>query len=701
VILEDGVTVDLDLSPASGAFGVGDYWTFTARTSDGSVGPLTEAPPEGVYHHYARLAVVTFPSTYSDCRMPWPPAPTSCACTVCVEVAEYQKDPGAIAAALEQVSTLGGGRVCLGPGTFPLATNPLQITGLKNVTLGGQGPATILAYTGSGPAVMVDMCIGQRIEDLSIIALPVATASGAASQQIPIGLLVRNSLGVGITRCGIAAPSTGAQTGSPGQPAQSNATIADALGAAIVIDGLIGARFEENLLIGDLGVAAAASLIAAGKISGGSQPVPSALALAGCAVTENFMICPVAGVVLGDATRQQGSYLYFLENAIDGNTVLGGQFAGIFVEGFTNPGAAVRISRNDLEVQNVGIDARLDGVVIADNVITQADLAPSLPGGPATTGIGIAVRGVTGSKLPPFVVQVHRNRIAGIAGIGIFLDAPQATISIVDNVILATIGGGIITANFAADLLLRGNQVLGVGGVPTVGGLGIFALATDAALEDNTVGLIGNAPGQTGTVSGIFTTAVSGKITGNRIHDIGAPASASAAGTPPAPTSYGILAGAADDITVSGNIVQQASAPPPAAGNFTGIKVDESIQPPPPGPVAVCVEGNIVEGSSANSLLQISNQHPGVADCVVAGNQCHQQAQTPGPTIAIDAATAIVSNNRVGGSASIAMSVNVTRGAGANPAATIVGNIVSGDIRLQGQALPSVWAPLNIVIAPP
>jgi hypothetical protein len=702
LVLENGVTVSFDLSPANRAFAVGDYWTFAARASDGSVEPLTKAPPNGIYHHYTRLAVVTFPSTVSDCRLPWPPEPASCACTLCVEVADFQRDPGAILAALERVSALGGGRVCLGAGTFALGANSLQITGLHNVTLSGQGPATVLAYAGVGPAVIIDTCLGQRVENLSIVALPLPPA--AAARQIPIGLLVRNSVGVGVRRCGIGAPATNAQ---------AEAAIAGATGAAVVLDGVIGAsEFDENVLIGDLGVAAAASLVAAGIMPGGSQAAPPPLALTGCTIADNLMTCPIAGVVLGEAGNVAGAYFYFSDNAIAGNKVLGGAFAGVFAEGLTAAGAAVRIMRNDLEVLGTGIDARLDGLVITDNVVTQADLALTLPGAPAKTGTGIAVRGVAGAKLPAFAAQVHRNRIVGIAGSGILLDAPSATISVVDNAVFGTSFLGIACSAAAADLLVRSNEVLIVAVSPpaTVGG-GIYALATDAAIENNTVGAVGNAVGGTGSAVGILLAAATAKITGNRIHDIGPLPSAPPPPPPappppgaapaPAPISYGIYAGATDDITVSGNLVQQASAPLSAPGNFTGIKIDETFHPP--GPVAVLVEGNTVEGLSTQPLVQIANQFPGVADCVVTGNQCRQQpgaSALTGPTLSISGATAIVGNNRIGGPARFAMSVSVSRSAVAPsqiPAATIVGNLVSGEI----QGMHSVWAPLNVVVTPP
>jgi hypothetical protein len=70
LILENGVTVAFDLS-AQGSFQTGDYWTFAARTADGSVAPLTRAPAAGIDHHICRLAIVDFtasPPSVTDCR---------------------------------------------------------------------------------------------------------------------------------------------------------------------------------------------------------------------------------------------------------------------------------------------------------------------------------------------------------------------------------------------------------------------------------------------------------------------------------------------------------------------------------------------------------------------------------------------------------------------------------------------------------
>lgn len=130
LVLENGITVSFDLAPSlsttGGTFATGDYWTFSARTADGSVTMLNQpvsaqnqqstvwsattaytigqivtsggifytcllantnqappstaywsapqAPPEGIHHHYCRLAIIDFTGTPpTDCRQLFPP----------------------------------------------------------------------------------------------------------------------------------------------------------------------------------------------------------------------------------------------------------------------------------------------------------------------------------------------------------------------------------------------------------------------------------------------------------------------------------------------------------------------------------------------------------------------------------------------------------------------------------------------------
>ena len=136
VVLEDGITITFDLSPGSGNFKAGDYWLFAARTDDASVELLDKAPPEGIHHHYARLAIVT-DTGIEDCRIHWPPElkdQTCCTVTVGDEVHSH----GEYQTIQEAVNGLpaAGGKVCVLPGEY---RENVVIGNRSNVTVEGCG----------------------------------------------------------------------------------------------------------------------------------------------------------------------------------------------------------------------------------------------------------------------------------------------------------------------------------------------------------------------------------------------------------------------------------------------------------------------------------------------------------------------------------------------------------------------------------
>lgn len=78
--LEDGVEVRFD--PNAGTYHSGDHWSFAARTVDGSVEELTEAPPQGIHHFYCQLAAINPGTDPHDCRPLWPDCKCGCCCTI-------------------------------------------------------------------------------------------------------------------------------------------------------------------------------------------------------------------------------------------------------------------------------------------------------------------------------------------------------------------------------------------------------------------------------------------------------------------------------------------------------------------------------------------------------------------------------------------------------------------------------------------
>src|SRR5207248_3623899 len=116
-----------------------DYWVFAARTADASVEVLQQAPPRAIRHHYARLAIISFPATVDDCRVLWPPpfGERGCDCTICVTPESHNGGALTIQKAVEEVKATGG-KICLAQGTYFLRA-PVQIDRAGSITLQGRG----------------------------------------------------------------------------------------------------------------------------------------------------------------------------------------------------------------------------------------------------------------------------------------------------------------------------------------------------------------------------------------------------------------------------------------------------------------------------------------------------------------------------------------------------------------------------------
>jgi hypothetical protein len=150
VILENGITVSFDLKPPTGGFNTGDFWTFAARTATGQVEKLNNAPPRGIHHHYAALAIVNFATMGAeDCRTEWPPgtsAKCSCCCSVTVGGTQYPT----IQSAIQAVAALpSGGEVCIPPGIY---YENVFIEGLKDIVIRGCGAQTRVASLALKPS---------------------------------------------------------------------------------------------------------------------------------------------------------------------------------------------------------------------------------------------------------------------------------------------------------------------------------------------------------------------------------------------------------------------------------------------------------------------------------------------------------------------------------------------------------------------
>lgn len=155
LMLESGIIVTFDLDPTStsGSFLTGDFWTFAARTADGSIEILQDAHPRGIHHHYARLSVVTFPSSATDCRTEWPPstgADDSCGCCCTVTVGDGVESTGKFSSIQQAINALPaeGGEVCILPGRY---FENIFIRDCRDVVLRGCGWQTRIASASLKP----------------------------------------------------------------------------------------------------------------------------------------------------------------------------------------------------------------------------------------------------------------------------------------------------------------------------------------------------------------------------------------------------------------------------------------------------------------------------------------------------------------------------------------------------------------------
>jgi hypothetical protein len=788
LILENGVTVTFALNSALGNFHSGDFWTFAARAADGSVEVLAKAPPMGVHHHYARLSIVTFPSDATDCRTIWPPAVSAsgeCACTVCVNAADHNSGTATIAMAVEKIRSMGGGRICLGPGLFTLGT-ALQLQGLRSLEISGQGPATALVFAGNGPAIVAENDFGLRIEDLSIAALTGAQANATfaganAGSGAAVGILLRNCIEATVERCAVLALGPAPAAGTAASAAIGTMSIA--------LDGfLVETQIRDNALVANIGVGQAGQLTI--------DKTRGLLVVADLSVANNAMLCGTAGAALFNPAAQASTQLnlFLLETALRANRIGGCLVAGIGIAGVTLPDGVIRIADNHINVPGTGIICGADGAEISGNLVTQAMIAVPPPVfNPYVTGGGgpsaIAITSAPGGKLPIAGVRINRNRINNYSGPGILVNGLVLITSITDNsIMLATrVGIGVVGPTVPSEVIVRGNEIFNVVPPPTTGGTGVTGTATTgiasggltlaragfmasaavtaggpagasaapaaaassaaaspaggaaasatpasgaaqpagtliareapislaftnivnpvvvgievartttATIENNSVALIGNSPAGTGGAIGIGTrNAAAAVVTGNDISDIG-PLTTGGNGSI---TGISVLADTIGTVNVSNNVIRQTTAGSTQPMPFMGIAIGPNT--PPPDPTALggeaIVKGNMVYGNDAFLVNALAGHS------VVDGNLCKLGAELPAnpaaATISVTGATCVASNNRViGGGKLTGLSVSV---AGSRDAAkaTVLGNIVSTLIQLNGQPLPQPWQPLNLI----
>ncbi|WP_380874656.1 hypothetical protein ACFB49_00440 [Sphingomonas sp. DBB INV C78] len=717
VVLEAGITVTFSSEPVAGALRSGDYWCFAARTEGAQIEILDRAPPHGIHHHYARLAVVTFPDTVSDCRIFWPPnfgEGEECGCTVCVSAEAHNSGVLTIQSAINQLPAEGG-TVCLGPGGFVLGTTPIIISNRRSVRLKGHGPGSLLAYAGGGGAIRVTGSNDVRISDLGLLVVAGLQGQGRSS-----GVHIRNGQTVSLNRM---------------------ATLvfvreAGGVDFGVSLDGFgLDVAIEDNLIIAPVAIGALA------ERERGDDDGPGYCALMETRIAQNLLLGQRRGVSL------DGLVLHFGATDIADNLITGSN-AAIVATGAGLPvgeddggrderwsAAALSIVGNTISFGRLGngIISGVPDLRILDNEIV------ALNGDVTRLAGGSCIRLVAGlSPLPLPDGQIVGNRMGNADGAGIAVDARQASLIIKQNVIRDCDGGGVVVAPAATirHLALDNNVIerIGMTQVQTAVIAVQLAAVLDARIMGNSIRNVGvNAEAARGAYfAGIeLRGAAMLDLSHNHITGIGPANSVS--------PSIGVLVdGPVLAATLADNkIMSERPANPNDPSSWAAILWDSRIERARGGTVAgaavstfpafiaqgaslfalsttglaafasvreaqIRLAGNTVSDAHELSLLplmRVVTDAERTGTCIFSDNQCTLLAGGRVKfLVELEARRIIATSNAVRriGSDGDAMNLQCAV-VSERPLATVVGNISFGNIRVNGGLIPDDFAKLNIL----
>ena len=647
--LENGITVSFDLDASGGVFNIGDFWNFAARTVDGTVENLVKAPPRGVHHHYARLAVLSLPASTtnlpSDCRLEWPPAASEggCDCASCVTADSHNGDTWTIQQAIGAVQAQGGGKVCLGPGTYNITkTITIKTDGSgnrpDNITISGHGLPTLMPAGATGGTMLIQGGVDIVVEG---VAFAGGLAAGASPANSLIGVAISDSAFVRVEDC-----SFGVVTDSP------------PLSPAIGFDGMviyctIRGNFFTNVSVG-LGLTTTNFGVLA-DATGETGNVLTQLE-----IEDNKMYCIDGAVYFSQERLPVVSEMRFTKNFVQSTSgfVLSGTGIDVTVEQNTfviTPAPAsdklpydaavvcncsqTRIVNNEIfgGTKPLTAVAETDGglsigtylwVITAVNAEGRETLATSpavlvftagmaSPQGSATLTwsavpnarsyniyrteanqpVLLLVLNIPATASPTYTDGAADGKLGSLSlpvmqNDGIVLGRPPKYIStmygsqVIGNRISGLTGTGILTptGTLLEETIISQNQLLNLGG----NGVAFSGVAVDIDIVGNSLASIGQAP-VLGSAIGIgLLTVGNANLSGNKIENVGLTASGTVA-------VIGIDVLLATNLRITGNRV--ADIGPANSPNSLGVYVD--AQPGNRLPSSLDIADNEVRRSSS------------------------------------------------------------------------------------------------------
>jgi hypothetical protein len=666
LFLENGILVSFSLS-GSGGFRAGDHWTFAARAADASVELLDNAPPRGVHHHYARLAIVTFPDSETSCRVFWPPEVTaaeSCACDRCVSVEGHTSGVATLQQAVDQLAQTGG-VICLEAGTYRLR-EPLRILNAGALTIRGKGWRTVIVPETPGPAIRISDSISVTLEDFAVV--------GAAREGDVQALLeARNTVGLDLNHLYLLSLSP-----------------TDTASAAVELSGYaLGTSVRQCAVMADVGIT-------------GGRRREARLLTATLSIADNLLFCNGTGVQLGNRAFHYG------ETTIARNLVLAARDAGIQAIGGGLPGAACRIDANTISVQGDGIVAGVDGLRITDNEVLGA--TARRPGNGIVLTAGVDPAGIGH-------VWVTGNRVSRIAGSAIEVRTPLGAAMIKQNVLERSHAGIVFTERGAsAHLSIENNQLLQIGAGFNPAGTSVVGIQVlsgrDVSIVGNTISAFAQDALQASDRVAIRLAASDDvRIASNRLGDLG-----------PVVAHAGYVAGIEilvpyGKAMITDNVISRSSATDEAESQWMALRIGVPVER---GFSSLAGATMVSLGADQQMLLtrtlirQIAQRlgdtvsirgnfaqarmtalplawSQGAGTCIFSDNHFEGTSRSRFPLVLLNAVTVAASHNRLRWLSDDTDALNIT----GSKKFTVLGNLTMGNIRIDGGALPAKWAEFN------
>ncbi|HUG29455.1 MAG TPA: DUF6519 domain-containing protein [Candidatus Limnocylindria bacterium] len=659
LFLEHGILVEFDLAEDGGAFHVGDYWCFAARTADASIEILDDAPPLGIHHHYARLAVVTFPDEETDCRTLWPPIAEGegCDCSVCVTAEGHNSGQATIQQAVDSVKDVGG-TVCLGIGTYELR-DAISVDDARSFRIRGQGWGTILVRREGGTAIEVTGGLGVALERFSILV-------GGGNQGLTPGITARGIVDFDCSQLNVLAIAAG-----------------DGIGVALALSGLmLRCRVSDCALVAHRGIA-----FVPPDGDGGY------LLTAELGITRNVMICRRSGV------RFTNLSLHYGNSRIEENLILAGTEGGVVATGGVFPGSSFAISGNVIATQSTGIRGGVDNLTVEANEIS---------GMQETSGDAIVLEeGVDAVALDR--VRIAANRIASVQGNAVVINQRVETAIVCDNFIDGIGLGALVMgeAGAAGMLQFRGNVCTHLGTFTANSQTAYAAVqlirVENADVTGNVIAEVARDAVASGAVSAIRCAGVTRvRVADNRLYDIGPARGGQVTGVRIVPpfdhaamdgntilrlsagnVQADVVAWSAINVSPESIILIRhfaaASFVPVDTGAF--VLTATRLVVVPFREATLTISGNQLEGTASSSpVARVGSMH----HCLFTDNTCQAHGRvTQEPTIGlISSRTITVTDNRLrslGDMQTMHLQPQVER-------AIVMGNTSTGPIALLGAA---------------